>query len=142
MSFKNWVDINPRKIPIIKKNQYFTSEWTKIFSLLFSKFWLQESPKYIPIAIRENKKNKIEKPKNKRFTKINGSPYPITNKKSYKIIDVAKMFKHRVKFLPARKGERYASALTKMNLSKKVFKIYGKTMLKYYINNIVRNKID
>ena len=68
--------------------------------------------------------------------------YSITNKKSYKIIDVAKMFKHRVKFLPARKGERYASALTKMNLSKKVFKIYGKTMLKDYINNIVRTKID
>ena len=68
--------------------------------------------------------------------------YSITNKKSYKIIDVAKMFKHRIKILPARKGERYASALTKMNLSKKVFKIYGKIMLKDYIKNLIRNKIN
>ena len=66
--------------------------------------------------------------------------YSITNKKSYKIIDVAKMFKHRIKFLPARRGERYASALTKMNLSKKVFKIYGKIMLKDYIKNFIINK--
>ena len=68
--------------------------------------------------------------------------YSITNEKSYKIIDVAKMFKHRIKFLPARKGERYASALTKMNLSKRVFKIYGKIMLKDYIKNFIGNKID
>ena len=47
-----------------------------------------------------------------------------------------------LKFLPARKGERYASALTKMNLSKKVFKIYGKIMLKDYIKNLIRNKIN
>ena len=66
--------------------------------------------------------------------------YSITNEKSYKIIDVAKMFKHRIKFLPARKGERYASALTKMNLSKRVFKIYGKIMLKDYIKNFIINK--
>tara|TARA_B100001029_G_C14983691_1_gene407616 strand:+ start:152 stop:1045 length:894 start_codon:yes stop_codon:yes gene_type:complete len=66
--------------------------------------------------------------------------YSITNKKSYKIIDVAKMFKHKIKYLPARKGERFASALTTMNLSNKVYKIYGETMLKDYINAIINNK--
>jgi len=42
------------------------------------------------------------------------------------------MFKSRLKFLLARKGERYASALTKMNLLNKVHKSYGKIQLKNF----------
>ena len=42
------------------------------------------------------------------------------------ILDVAKMFNSKIKYLPPRKGERYASALTNMNLSNKVYKNYGK----------------
>ena len=66
--------------------------------------------------------------------------YSITNKKSYKIIEVAKMFNHKIKFLSPRKGERFASALTTMILSNKVYKIYGKTMLKGYINGFINSK--
>ena len=66
--------------------------------------------------------------------------YSITNKRSYRIIDVAKMFNHKIKYLPSRKGERFASALSTMNLSNKVYKIYGKTMLKNYINEFINNK--
>ena len=66
--------------------------------------------------------------------------YSITNKKSYKIIEVAKMFNHKIKFLPPRKGERFASALTTMILSNKVYKIYGKTMLKGYISELINSK--
>ena len=66
--------------------------------------------------------------------------YSITNKKSYKIIEVAKMFNHKIKFLSPRKGERFASALTTMILSNKVYKIYGKTMLKGYINEFINSK--
>jgi len=66
--------------------------------------------------------------------------YSITNKKSYKILEVAKMFKKKIKFLPSRKGERFASALTTMNLSNKVYKIYGKIMLKDYIYKLISNK--
>ena len=60
-------------------------------------------------------------------------------KKSYTIIEVAKMFNSKVKFIPSRKGERYASALTSINLSNKVHKIFGKINLKDYIINIVKN---
>ena len=63
--------------------------------------------------------------------------YSISNKKSYSIIQVAKMFGTKVRFLPERSGERYASALTDMNLSNKVYKIFGKIELKDYIKNIV-----
>ena len=66
--------------------------------------------------------------------------YSITNKKSYKILEVAKMFKQKIKLLPPRKGERFASALTTMNLSNKVYKIYGKIMLKDYIHEFISSK--
>ena len=48
------------------------------------------------------------------------------------------MFKSNIKFLPSRPGERYASALTSMNLSNKVFKLYGKIGLKNYINSVIK----
>ena len=65
--------------------------------------------------------------------------YSISSKRSYSILEVAKMFDCKVKFLSPRKGERYASALTNMNLSNKVYKIFGKINLKDYVENIVKN---
>ena len=65
--------------------------------------------------------------------------YSISNRKSYTIIEVAKLFNTKIKFLPSRKGERYASALTSMNLSNKVHKMFGKIDLKEYIANFVKN---
>ena len=65
--------------------------------------------------------------------------YSISNKKSFTVFEVAKMFNCKIKFLPARRGERYASALTSMNLSNKVHKFFGKVKLKNYIKNIVKN---
>tara|TARA_B100000745_G_scaffold30430_1_gene19207 strand:- start:209 stop:358 length:150 start_codon:yes stop_codon:yes gene_type:complete len=46
------------------------------------------------------------------------------------------MFGRKIKFLPKRSGERYASALTNINLSKKIYKYFGKKSLKEYINTI------
>ena len=68
--------------------------------------------------------------------------YSIANHKSYSILQVAKMFKRKIKYLPKRRGERYASALTNMNLSNKVYKYFGKIDLKNYIKNflIINNK--
>ena len=60
--------------------------------------------------------------------------YSISNKKSYTILQIAKMFSNKIKFLPQRKGERYASALTNMNLSNKVYKNFGKINIKDYIS--------
>ena len=64
--------------------------------------------------------------------------YSISHKKSYTILEVAKLFKSKIKLLPSRRGERYASALTNMNLSNKVYKIFGKHNLRDYIENIVK----
>ena len=65
--------------------------------------------------------------------------YSISNRKSYTIIEVAKLFNTKIELLPSRKGERYASALTSMNLSNKVNRMFGKINLKDYIANIVKN---
>ena len=64
--------------------------------------------------------------------------YSISNKKSYSIIQVAKMFNRKIKFLPQRPGERYASALTSMNLSNKVYKLFGSIRLKDYIKKTIK----
>jgi len=65
--------------------------------------------------------------------------YSISNKKSYSIIDVAKLFDSKIKYLPRRAGERYASALTNKNLSNKIYKYFGKVSLKKYIKDFTKN---
>ena len=59
--------------------------------------------------------------------------YSIANRKSYTILQVAKLFKSKIQLLPKRQGERYASALTNMNLSNKVYRYFGKKKLIDYI---------
>jgi UDP-glucose 4-epimerase len=59
--------------------------------------------------------------------------YSISSKKDYSILEVAKLFRSKIKLLPTRSGERYASALTNMNLSNKVYKNFGRISLKTYI---------
>ena len=73
------------------------------------------------------------------WTKNKCKHYSISNKKSYTILEAAKLFNTKIKLLPPREGERYASALTSMNLSNKVYKMYGKINLKDYVGNIVKN---
>ena len=63
--------------------------------------------------------------------------YSISHKKSYSILQVAKMFNSKIKYLSKRRGERYASALTSMNLSNKVYKKFGKIDLKTYVKNFI-----
>ena len=62
--------------------------------------------------------------------------YSISSKKDYSILEVAKLFGSKINLLPARGGERYASALTNMNLSNKVFKNFGRISLKTYIEKL------
>ena len=105
---------------------------------------------------KNNRTLTVVKPGNqsRRFTHINDTidacfyawkknkcrHYSISTKKSYTILEVAKMFNAKIKFLSPRKGERYASALTNMNLSNKVYKIFGKISLKRYIKMILNTK--
>jgi len=75
--------------------------------------------------------------------KLNKSRYySISNKKSYSITEVAKLFNSKIKFLSPRKGERFASALTSIYESSKVYKNFGKISLKKYVEEFLRNNED
>jgi len=65
--------------------------------------------------------------------------YSIASRQSFSIIELAKLFKSKIRYLPMRKGERFASALTKMNLSNKIVRLSAKIRLKDYINNFLSN---
>ena len=104
---------------------------------------------------KRNKPLPIVKPgtQTRRFTHINDTinvcylawkknlckHYSIANKKSYSLLEVAKMFKTKINFLSKRPGERYASALTNKNLSNKIYKHFGKISLKNYIEEFKKN---
>jgi len=63
--------------------------------------------------------------------------YMISNKKSFSIIQVAKMFNRKIIYLKPRLGERYASALTKVSNNNKIIQKYGKLQLKDYITSFI-----
>jgi UDP-glucose 4-epimerase len=61
--------------------------------------------------------------------------YSISSKKSFTVNQLAKLFNYKVRYLPSRKGERYASALSNLSLSNKIHKHFGKISLKNYVKN-------
>ena len=65
--------------------------------------------------------------------------YSIASNQSYSIIELAKLFKSKIQYLPMRKGERFASALTNMNLNNKIIRLYAKIKLKDYVSNFLSN---
>ena len=106
-------------------------------------------------CFKKNKPMTVVRPgsQSRRFTHINDTVhicylawkknlcrhYSISHKKSFTILEVAKLFQKKIKFVSKREGERYASALTTMNLSNKVYKYFGKISLKDYITNFIEN---
>jgi len=119
---------------------------------------ISTGPMATVIGIFENhyKKNKplpVVKPgsQTRRFTHVNDtikvcyeawkknkcSHYSISNKKTYSIKEVAKIFNSRIKYLNSRPGERYASALTKISLKNKLIRRFGKIDLKDYITSFI-----
>ena len=109
---------------------------------IFEKKYLQKKP--LPV-VRPGTQSR-------RFTHINDTIdvcfkawkknkcryYSISNKESFSILKVAKLFNSKIKFLPPRKGERFASALSNMSLSNKVQKNFGKISLKNYIDDFIK----
>ncbi len=66
--------------------------------------------------------------------------YSISTKKSYSIIDLAKMFKTRINYLQPRLGERYSSALTKITGNQRIINKFGKIDLKDYVSSFIKGE--
>ncbi len=108
-------------------------------------------------CLKKKKPLPVVKPgtQTRRFTHINDtiqtcylawkknkcSHYSISNKKSYSILQVAKMFKTKIRLLKSRPGERYASKLTKFSHNNKIIRFYGKISLKDYISSFIKTEI-
>jgi len=65
------------------------------------------------------------------------SHYSVASNKSYSINQLARMFNYKIKYLAKRPGERFSSALKRMNLTNKVIRIKAKTKLKDYIKDFL-----
>jgi UDP-glucose 4-epimerase len=65
--------------------------------------------------------------------------YSIASRRSHSIVELARMFKSKISYLPIRKGERFASALTRMNLNNRIIKLTAKIKLSDYIKNFLIN---
>jgi len=65
--------------------------------------------------------------------------YSVASKQSFRIIELAKLFKKKIRYLPKRKGERFVSALTKMNLNNNIIRLPAKITIKDYVNNFLGN---
>ena len=65
--------------------------------------------------------------------------YSIASKESHSILELAKMFKSQIRYLPKREGERFASALTKMSLNNKIIRLSAKIKLRDYVKNFLMN---
>jgi len=73
------------------------------------------------------------------FKKGKQKEYMLGTQKQYTILQIAKMFKTKIKFLPPREGERFGSSIPNNN----AFEYLGyksKIDIKNYINNIIKNK--
>jgi len=67
--------------------------------------------------------------------------YSITSDKSYSIIQLAKLFNARIKYLPEREGERFSSALTRINFNNKIIRLRAKIRLQDYIMKVLRENL-
>jgi UDP-glucose 4-epimerase len=106
-------------------------------------------------SIRQKKKLPVVRPgtQSRRFTHVydtvkacifawkknNCRHYSISSPKPYSIIELARLFEKPIRYLPRRKGERFASALTKMNLNNKIVRLSAKISLKNYVNNFLNS---
>jgi UDP-glucose 4-epimerase len=131
------------------------------FYNVYGRGQIKEGEMATVVGIFENqyKKNKpltIVKPgtQTRRFTHINDTikvcieawkknkcaHYSISHRKSYSILDLAKMFKTKIVYLKPRLGERYASALTKISNNRKIINKYGKIDLKDYVTSFIKGE--
>jgi UDP-glucose 4-epimerase len=65
--------------------------------------------------------------------------YLLGTKKNYTLIEVAKLFEHKIKYIPERRGERFLSIL-KDDKAQKILNYYPKIKLKDYIKEFVKKK--
>jgi UDP-glucose 4-epimerase len=75
------------------------------------------------------------------WKKNKNAHYSVASSKSYSIIKLAKLFRTSITYIPGRKGERFSSTLTKMNLNNKIIKLKANNKLKDYIEYFIKKSV-
>ncbi len=73
------------------------------------------------------------------WTKGRGSEYMLGTKKQYSIMQIAKMFKTKIKLIPFRQGERFSSFIPNTNASK-ILNFKSSIDIKTYIDDFINKK--
>ena len=152
-------DLNKLSTPIIKTKQTFEKKW--LDRAIPLRFKIINSPMAAVIGIfeklyKDGKPLTIVKPGTQRrdFTHISDivkgcilawrkgrqSDYMLGTKKNYSIIQIAKMFKSKIKYLPSRAGERLGSTIPNNNAYKHLG-YRSKIDIKDYIQDFVKKNI-
>jgi UDP-glucose 4-epimerase len=69
------------------------------------------------------------------------SHYSVASNKSYSIIKLAKFFNTKIKYLPKREGERFSSALKRINFGNKIIRLRTKIRLEDYITKFLSENL-
>jgi len=64
--------------------------------------------------------------------------YMLGTKKNHSIIEIAKMFKSKIKYIPSRPGERFGSTIPNNN-AVNILGYSAKVKIKDYIQNFIKN---
>ena len=72
------------------------------------------------------------------WKKGNQNEYMLGTRKNYSIIEIAKMFKSNIKYIPTRPGDRSTSTIPNNN-AKKVLGYHSKLNIKTYITSFIKN---
>jgi UDP-glucose 4-epimerase len=67
------------------------------------------------------------------WKKNKNAHYSISSKKIYSIIQVARLFGKKIKYLKSRRGERFLSTIAKSIRGRKIINLFGKIDIKKYI---------
>ena len=71
------------------------------------------------------------------WKKGNQNEYMLGTKKQHSIIQIAKMFKTKIRYIPQRKGERFKSSITNNN-AEKILGYKSSVRISDYIENFIK----
>jgi UDP-glucose 4-epimerase len=71
------------------------------------------------------------------WKKNKNTHYSVASNESYSIIELARLFRSPIRYLPRREGERFSSSLINKNFNKKIIKLRAKIKLRDYIGNFL-----
>ncbi len=75
------------------------------------------------------------------YKKNKNRHYSVSSNKHYRIIDLAKLFNNKIKYVPERRGERFESKILKKIRGKKIFNVTSYMSIEKYVKTLKKTII-